>query len=130
MGFRFPEDTGLGSTGGTRLHAIAALDLGHAHRRLRDTREEPCERLGIRLVAALILVAQERPPSGRDGRISILSPPRILRTGTATYPEGREYRKARPAPGTPEDGQLFALASVVERYGAQHVVDLPEGDGR
>ena len=53
---------------------------------------------------------------------------------------GREYREARqalldllgldPAPGTPEDDRLLALASVVERYEVQHVLDLPAGARR
>jgi hypothetical protein len=53
---------------------------------------------------------------------------------------GREYREARqalldlvgldPAPGTPEDDQLLALAGGVERYEVQHVLDLPAGDRR
>jgi hypothetical protein len=53
---------------------------------------------------------------------------------------GREYREARqalvdllgldPAPGTPEDNRLLALASGVERYDVQHVLDLPAGARR
>lgn len=48
---------------------------------------------------------------------------------------GQEYREARqalldlagldPAPGTPDDDQLFALASGVERYETEHVLGLP-----
>ncbi|WCM23632.1 hypothetical protein NDK50_22495 [Paraburkholderia bryophila] len=53
---------------------------------------------------------------------------------------GQEYREARqtlldlvgfdPAPGTPEDDQLLALASSVERYEVQHVLDSPAGARR
>ena len=53
---------------------------------------------------------------------------------------GREYRETRqalldllgldPAPGTPEDDRLLALASGVERYEVQHVLDLPAGARR
>ncbi|MFM0241365.1 hypothetical protein [Paraburkholderia phytofirmans] len=53
---------------------------------------------------------------------------------------GQEYREARqtlfdlvgldPAPGTPEDDRLLALASGVERYEVQHVLDLPAGARR
>lgn len=52
----------------------------------------------------------------------------------------QEYREARktllklvgldPAPDTPEDDQLLALASGVERYEVQHVLDLPAGPRR
>lgn len=54
--------------------------------------------------------------------------------------KGQEYREARktlldlvrpaPAPGTPQDDQLVALASAVERYEVQHVLDLPAGARR
>lgn len=53
---------------------------------------------------------------------------------------GQEYREARqtlldlagldPAPGTPDDDQLFALASSVERYEMEHVLGLPAGARR
>lgn len=53
---------------------------------------------------------------------------------------GQEYREARqallelvgldPAPATPEDDQLLALASAVERYEVQHVLGLPAGARR
>src|SRR5262249_39067080 len=53
---------------------------------------------------------------------------------------GREYREARqtlldlvgldPAPATPEDDQLLALASAIERYELRHVLDLPAGARR
>lgn len=53
---------------------------------------------------------------------------------------GLEYREARqtlldlvgldPAPGTPEDHQLLALAGGIERYEVQHVLDLPAGARR
>jgi hypothetical protein len=53
---------------------------------------------------------------------------------------GQEYREARhtlldlvgldPAPGTPEDHLMLALASGVERYEMQHVLYLPAGARR
>lgn len=53
---------------------------------------------------------------------------------------GHEYREARqtllhlvrldPAPGTPADDQLLALAMGVERYEIEHVLDLPAGARR
>lgn len=53
---------------------------------------------------------------------------------------GREYREARqtlldlarldPAPGTAADEQLLALASSVECYEVQHVLNLPAGARR
>lgn len=52
----------------------------------------------------------------------------------------QEYREARktllnlvgldPVPDTPEDDQLLALASAVERYEVQHLLDLPGGGRR
>lgn len=53
---------------------------------------------------------------------------------------GHEYREARqklldlvgldPAPGTPADEQLLALASSVEHYEVLHVLNLPAGARR
>jgi hypothetical protein len=52
----------------------------------------------------------------------------------------QEYREARqmlldlvrhdPAPGTPEDDRLLELASGIERYEVQHILDLPAGARR
>jgi antitoxin component HigA of HigAB toxin-antitoxin module len=51
----------------------------------------------------------------------------------------QEYREARQtirdllgldkAPGTPKDDRLLTLASDVERYEVQHVLDLPADAG-
>ncbi|WCM23671.1 hypothetical protein NDK50_22730 [Paraburkholderia bryophila] len=53
---------------------------------------------------------------------------------------GQQYREARqklvdligldPVPGTLEDDEMLALASRVERYEVQHVLDLPAGARR
>ncbi|MFM0526956.1 hypothetical protein PQR11_18450 [Paraburkholderia strydomiana] len=61
-------------------------------------------------------------------------------TNVRLIQNGQEYREARqtlldlvgvdPAPGTPEDDQLLALAGGVERYEMQHVLNLPAGARR
>lgn len=76
-------------------------------------------------------------PAGRyTGAITYVS--RIITV--RLIQNAQEYREARqmlldlvgldPALGTPADDQLFALASGVERYEMEHVLDLPAGARR